>query len=234
MRSTNPQALRDPPCGIVSPSVPVFRVHYVRHLDHSTYVLRFDRRGFEFEPGQYVNLGVQDSIAMREYSIYSGAGDDFLEVLIREIEGGLVSRALGRCQPGDALSVQGPYGHFLTDPRERSSSLYLFIGTGTGVSPFHCLVRSYPDLEYLVLHGVRTDKERYDISAFDSSRYVSCVTRSGGGDFHGRVTRYLRENPVDPACLCYLCGNSDMIYEAYALLRGQGVPLDHLRAEIYF
>ncbi|MGA2611939.1 MAG: FAD-binding oxidoreductase [Spirochaetia bacterium] len=213
---------------------PVFKVHFVRHLDQSAYVLRLDRHGLKFEPGQYVNLGLRGSIAMREYSIYSGAEHGFLEVLVREIDGGMVSRALKRCQPGEALSLEGPYGSFVTNPAERSSARYLFIGTGTGISPFHCLVQSYPWIDYLLLHGVRTEREHYDAEAFDSSRYVSCVSRSQGGGFQGRVTDYLRQHPVDPSCLCYLCGNSDMIYEAFALLRSQGVPRDHLRAEIYF
>ena len=157
---------------------PVYRVHHVRHLSESASVLRFDRHGFLFEPGQYVNLGLKGSIAMREYSIYSGAGDPFLEVLIRAVEGGLVSRALRRCEPGDALSVEGPYGSFVTDPEERGSAKFLFIGTGTGISPFHCLVRSYPGIDYMILHGVRTAEECFDSDVFDSSRYLSCVTRS--------------------------------------------------------
>ncbi len=183
---------------------PVFKVHHVRHLDQSAFVLRFDRHDLQFEPGQYVNLGLRGSIAMREYSIYSGIGDSFLEVLVREIEGGLVSRALKRCQTGDALSLEGPYGSFLTDQAERSSSRYLFIGTGTGISPFHCLARSYPQIDYLLLHGVRTEKERYDAEAFDPARYISCVSRTQGGDFPGRVTGYLREHPADPAG-CAIC-----------------------------
>ena len=171
---------------------------------------------------------------MREYSIYSGAGDGFLEVLVKEIEGGLVSCALKRCQPGEELSLEGPYGSFLTDPLERSSAKYLFIATGTGISPFHCLARSYPQIEYLLLHGVRTEDECYDAGAFDPLRYVSCVSRAQGGDYQGRVTRYLREHPVDPASLCYLCGSGVMIYEAFGLLRSRGIPRGNLHAEIYF
>ena len=209
-------------------------VRHVRHLNPRTFVLRFDRHGLHFEPGQYVILGLPGSIARREYSIYSGAGDDFLEVLVREIEGGLVSRALKRCKPGDALSVEGPYGLFVTDAAERSQARYLFVGSGTGVSPFHCLARSYPEIDYQLLHGVRTVEERHDDPAFDPSRYIACVSGGEGGDYQGRVTHYLRSHPVDASRLCYLCGNSDMIYEAFAILRGQGVPRHYLFAEVYF
>lgn len=213
---------------------PVHRVHHVRHLSESAFVLRFDRHGLFFEPGQYVNLGLRGSLAVREYSIYSGAGDDFLEVLVREIPGGLVSPALKRCRQGDELSVRGPYGMFVTNPQQRSAAKYLFVGSGTGISPFHCLVRSYPQIDYLLLHGVRTEQERFEAAAFDPSRYLCCTSRSGRGNYRGRVTSWLLEHGVDPGWLCCLCGNSDMIYEAYGILRAAGVPRDHLWAEIYF
>ncbi len=212
----------------------VHRVHHVRRLSESAFVLRFDRHRLAFEPGQYVNVGLHGSLAMREYSIYSAAEDDFLEVLVREIPGGVVSPALKRARPGDELSVQGPYGMFVTDARERQREKYLFVASGTGISPFHCLVRSYPGFDYLLLHGVRSEAERFDEGAFDASRFVRCVSRERGGDYHGRVTDWLREHGADPRRLCYLCGNSDMIYESFAILRGLGVPREHLYAEIYF
>jgi ferredoxin--NADP+ reductase len=225
----------------------VRRVHHVRRLDETTFVLRFDRHDLPFEPGQYVSLGIPGSpgglgshrapgpLAMREYSVYSGAGDDFLEVLIREIPGGLVSGALRDCRPGDPLLLDGPYGLFVTDPAQRSTGRYLFVGTGTGIAPFHCFVRTFPAaMDYLLLHGVRTADQRYDHETYDPSRRVTCVSRGPGGDYQGRVTSYLREHPVESDRLCYLCGNSDMIYEAFAILRSQGVPREHLFAEVYF
>ena len=198
------------------------------------FVLRFDRHDIRFEPGQHVNLGIPGTIARREYSIYSGIGDDFLEALVTEIPGGLVSAALARLHAGDAVSVEGPHGLFVTDPAERLRARYLFVGSGTGISPFHCLARSYPEIDYLLLHGVRAVEERHDCRAYPSSRYLACVSRGEGGEYRGRVTGWLRDNPVDPARLCYLCGNSDMIYEVFAILRGQGVPRNHLFAEVYF
>ena len=197
-------------------------------------MLRFERHGLAFEPGQHIALGLRGALAMREYSLYSGAGDDFLEVLVREIPGGLVSPALARCRPGDALAVEGPYGLFLTDPSERATSRYLFAGTGTGIAPFHCLLRSYPQIDYLLLHGVRSREDCFDFEVFDQSRYVACVSRGDGGDYQGRITGWLSGHGVDPSWQCYLCGNSDMIYESFAILRSRGVPRERLHAEVYF
>jgi ferredoxin--NADP+ reductase len=210
------------------------RVHHVRRTSSGVFLLRFDRQRLLFEPGQHVSLGLAGSPARREYSIYSGAGDDFLEILVREIPGGTVSEALAHCQPGDGLSVEGPHGLFVTDPEERSSASYLFVGTGTGIAPFHCMARSYPAIDYQLLHGVRTAEECHRHRPFEKSRCVTCVSGEEGGDYHGRVTRYLDSHPVDPSRRCYLCGNGAMIDEAFAILRGHGVPRGRIFSEVYF
>lgn len=215
-------------------SLPVYRVHHVRPLTPSAFVLRFDRLGLAFEPGQHIVLGLRGASAMREYSIYSAAAEEFLEVLVREVPGGVVSPALARCRPGDELSLEGPHGLFVTEPGARAGSKFLFVGSGTGIAPFHCLVRSYPGIDYLLLHGVRTLEDRFDSAVFDRSRYVSCTSREAGGDYAGRVTRWLSGHDVDPSWQCYLCGNSDMIYEAFSILRKAGVPREQLHAEVYF
>lgn len=210
------------------------RVQSVRRISKTAYVLRVDRKGLTFDPGQYINVGPHGSIAMREYSVYSGVDENFLEILVKEVEGGVVSQALGRLRPGDPVALEGPFGFFVIEPEQREHGKFLFIATGTGISPFHCFAKSYAGLDYRVLHGVRTKSELYDREVFDPKRFLTCISREEGGDYHGRVTDYLRENPVDPESLCYLCGNCDMIYEAFDILRGQGVASEHLFAEVYF
>jgi ferredoxin--NADP+ reductase/benzoate/toluate 1,2-dioxygenase reductase subunit len=209
-----------------------------RDVSEAAFVLRLERGGLAFRPGQWINLGRVGSLQRREYTIYSPPSEDFLEVLVKEVEGGTVSRDLRRCQAGEVLEVDGPHGSFCIEP-EAASGKFLFIGTGTGVSPFHCLALSHPHLDYLLLHGVRSPQQLYDRETFDLQRLVACISgaerlESEPRVYRGRVTTYLRESPVDPARLCYLCGNSDMIYESYSILRSYGVPASHIFAEVYF
>jgi ferredoxin--NADP+ reductase/benzoate/toluate 1,2-dioxygenase reductase subunit len=218
------------------------RVHEIRDLSDSTYVVRFDRRSMEFEPGQYVSVGARGDINMREYSVYSPADVDYLEILVKEVEAGYVSKQLRRLRPGDEIAVDGPFGYFLIDEAVRSTRRFLFIATGTGISPFHCFVKSYPGLDYRLLHGVRSAHERYEHECFAADRVTTCLSRdpdavARAGDERvvaGRVTDYLRAHPVEPDTLCYLCGNCDMIYEAFDVLKGHGVPPEQLFAEVYF
>ncbi len=210
-----------------------------RSLSEGAFVLRLERGGLAFRSGQWINLGRAGSIERREYTIYSPPCEDFIEVLVKEVEGGTVSRDLRRCRVGDALMVDGPHGSFCIDPGA-ASARFLFVGTGTGVSPFHCLALSHRGLDYTLLHGVRFLRQLYDHEVFDPQRLVACVSGSGekpAGNVQthaGRVTSYLRQHAVEPTRLCYLCGNSDMIYECYAILRGYGVPVHSIFAEVYF
>jgi ferredoxin--NADP+ reductase/benzoate/toluate 1,2-dioxygenase reductase subunit len=216
------------------------RISQVRQLTKSTFVLRFDRNEIDFEPGQHLHLGLPGSLDMREYSVYSGLEDNFLEALIKEVDDGVVSRQLHKLETGDGLQVNGPFGFFLLKNDCLSKKHYL-VATGTGIAPYRCFIRSVPDLDYAVLHGIRNPDERYEHEVFDPSRYVACVSgginaSSQNGElwFKGRVTAYLRHHGVDPDGLYYLCGNCDMIYEVYDILKGGGVSTKNIFAEVYF
>ncbi len=198
------------------------------------FLLRFERNDRSFEPGQFLAVGLPRETHRREYSIYSGVNDDFFEILFRRMPDGYLTMRLAELRPGDAVIAEGPEGSFtLPDSPEH----LLLVATGTGISPFHCYARSYPDLSFRLLHGVRTVGERADPAEYGGS-YVACVSREMGGEYHGRVTSYLKEelaaHPLDPTTHCFLCGNCDMIYEVYALLHRYGVPLDRLHTEVYF
>jgi ferredoxin--NADP+ reductase/benzoate/toluate 1,2-dioxygenase reductase subunit len=217
----------------------VTRVHRVlgrRDLSPSTFVLRFSREGLSFLPGQWINVGPEGRREQREYSIYSTPGDDFLEVLVKEIPDGLVSPALRRCRTDDRVEVEGPHGAFTVVQGTREAPRFLFCATGTGVSPFHCFARAIPGLDYRLLHGVRTLQDFTETSVFAPERYVPCVSRGEAvdGARSGRVTAALEKEPVNPGTFCYLCGNSDMIYEVYGILKHQGVSREHIFAEVYF
>ncbi len=193
-----------------------------------------ERNGLDFQPGQYVSVGVNGDLNMREYSVYSSPNDEYLEVLIKEVEHGLVSRQLRKLRPGQAARVEGPFGFFLIEEEWLTSKQFYYIATGTGVSPFHCFATTHPQINYRLLHGIRTMEDAAEPGVFPADRYVTCVSREETGGYRGRVTDYLRENPPRTDALFYLCGNCDMIYESFDILTGQGVEPTQLFAEVYF
>lgn len=206
----------------------------VRHLTDSTFVVRFERERLPFQTGQFVILKLPNSVEQREYSVYSGEKDDFLEVLVREIEGGKISGKLKRLKPGGEIEVDGPFGFFKFNPNTFASKKFLFIATGTGISPFHSFVKTFPDLEYSLVHGVRFGNEAYEHADFQQEKITLCTTGEDTGDFYGRVTDYLFTQKPDADTNCFLCGNSEMIYEVFDILTGKGIPVSNIYSEVYF
>jgi len=202
-------------------------------LDNATFILRFERGGLSFEPGQYLSVGPQGELNRREYSIYSGTDDEWLEILVKIVDGGYVSPRLAKLVPGDHVIAEGPFG-FFTMNKDIRHKKHVFIASGTGISPFHAQVRSQPDLDYLVLHGTKTSAECFGHEAFSAQRLVTCTSQEAGAGYHGRVTGWLQEHEVDLASMFWLCGNCDMIYETYDLLRSRNVPAAAIHAEVYF
>ena len=206
----------------------------VRHLTGSVYVLRFSRNNVQFLPGQYLLAGLPGTDKMKEYSIYSGQHDPYLEILIREVDDGKLSRELKKIRPGDKLEVRGPYGFFLSNSVNAEQEKRLFISSGTGIAPFHSFVKSYPGLDYRLIHGVRTPDEAYDQGDYRKGQLVLCTSQDPKGDFHGRVTDYLSQLEMEPDQQVYLCGGSHMIHDAVQILLTKGIPQSQIFTEIYF
>jgi ferredoxin/flavodoxin---NADP+ reductase len=210
------------------------KVINIRNISPSTYAIRVERKNITFKAGQCFNLGVKSSGVNREYSIYSGESDPFLEFLVKEVKGGAVSPSLRKVQAGEEVELHGPYGSFILNLDQVAQSPFLFIGTGTGIAPFHSFVQSFPDLEYNLVVGIRTFVEQYDIADYDTSRLAWCVSRESGEGFNGRVTTYLKGIKLDPKSVCYLCGNQRMIHDVYDLLRENGISGDQIFTEAFF
>jgi len=206
----------------------------VRNLTESTFVLRLERRNMQFKPGQHIVVGPEGEMDQREYSIYSGENDHYLEILVREVPDGKVSLQLRQSRPGQLLQVNGPFGSFGPEKFELFSSKLVFVASGTGISPFHSIVRSWPEIDYLLFHGVRYKNEAYEKNDYDPSRYILCTSKEGTKENSGRVTRFLTVYPLSADMLFYLCGNNNMIYEVHNILTDKGVPAENIFTEIYF
>jgi ferredoxin-NADP reductase len=203
-----------------------------REFDGSAYILRFERNGMIFKPGQHVIVGrVGDED--RPYSIYSGVEDDYLEILVKEVVNGNVSGKLKLVHPGELISVGSPHGSFTIGPDINHNIKYWLIATGTGISPYHSFVRSFPSLNYRIIHGIRLFKESYDNEVYGDN-YYCCVTGESAGHFQGRITELLRNDAIDNSAFFYLCGNYNMIDDVYDILMEKGISEAQIKTEGYF
>ncbi len=212
------------------------KVLKIRQLTPLTYVIRLERKEMKFIPGQHFNIGLVDDAINREYSSYSGEEEKYLEFIIREVEGGLVSPRLKRLKIGDEVSLDGAYGLFVLDEKKINKNKFLFIGSGTGIAPFHSFVMTYPNLDYQILHGIRESEEKYDYQDYNAKRYVACVSQKPTkDDYAGRVTDYLLANPIKDSkdLVCYICGNTNMINDVYDILQEQGINSSDIITEVF-
>jgi len=209
-------------------------VEEVIDLTKATYIIRFSKNKMQFKPGQHLVAGLINTKDSREYSIYSGLNDSFLEILVREVEEGVVSKKLRRLTKGDTLEINGPYGFFMYNIFNPGKKKVLFIASGTGIAPFRSFARSFPDADYQVIHGIRDNTEAYGKKDFRPGTYTSCTSRNSSGDFSGRVTDYLNVNEIENDRMIYLCGNSNMILESVEILESKGISDNQIFTEVYF
>jgi ferredoxin--NADP+ reductase len=215
-------------------STDLYQIRQIRFLTEKTFVIRLDRGNMQFKAGQHIIAGLEGELDQREYSVYSGEKDNYLEILIREVQYGNVSLKLKQCKPGQLLQINGPFGSFGLETFDMFLRKLVFIASGTGISPFHSFVRSYPGINYTLIHGVRYKNEAYERDDYDPNRYILCTSKEPNSGYKGRVTRFLPGYPVDSGMLFYVCGNNNMIYEVWHILRDMGVPAENIFSEVYF
>ena len=211
-----------------------YKVKGVKNLTESTYLLSISKNDMNFKPGQHLVAGIEGTKDAREYSIYSGQNAENLEILVREVEEGDVSKKLRKVASGERLKIKGPYGFFMYNASPLNHKKFLFIASGTGIAPFHSFVQSYPDAEYTIIHGIRNCEEAYQRDHYKEGSYVACTSRDINGDYHGRLTDYLRQAELDPESQVYLCGNSEMIVETMRILESKGIKQSQMYTEVYF
>ena len=202
-------------------------------LSSSTFRLRTRRPDTPIKAGQCFSVGTKELGINREYSMYSGAEDPFVDFLIREVEDGIVTPALAKCKPGELVEIGGPYGDFCLPIQSVADDKFVFIASGTGIAPFHSFVVSFPWLDYTIYHGIRHDDETYEKESYDPGRYFPAVSRPASGSGQ-RVTDLLKNTQLDPEARYYLCGNRSMIVDAVRILRDGGVPGGRILMETFF
>lgn len=205
-----------------------------RALGPDAFVLTLERRHDAVRAGKHIGVGLPGS-ETRPYSLYSGENDPDLEILVRRVDGGRVSSQLAVLQAGDLVKVEAPKGRFSLAP-VLAGERVLLLATGTGIAPFRSFLRTRPDLDYTLVHGVRDPRDDFGAEFADPARRVLCVSGPDvpSGAFAGRVTSWL--DGIDPKVYhrVYLCGNARMILEAFPKLVDGGLDEERIHTETYF
>ncbi len=205
----------------------------VRTINDKVFALRFEKGSHSFIPGQYLQIGVPGDAKKRAFSIYSAVTDTFFELVIKMVEGGEVSGPLHELKPGDAIEMEAPAGRFTLDDQLKHKHI-IFIASGTGISPFHSIIKSNPKLNYTLIHGVRTKADLIEPEAYAPEKLITCTSRDTTGQFHGRITRYLTTHPIDKNAEYFLCGNGTMIEEVKEILAQNQIAAQQIHTEVFY
>jgi len=200
-----------------------------------------------FAPGQFVSFefdrpGAHVAIT-RAYSIASPPRDrDRIEIVLNRVPGGLGSSRLFDLHVDDVARFRGPAGSFTLSTGSRE---LLFVATGTGIAPFRSmlwwLVDVQPTRPVTLFWGLRSDRDVYYQEELATLRerleqfsYVTTLSQptSAWRGSMGRVTRLVWALTTVDRLEVFLCGNSGMIADVTAVIRGKG--LCPIRREPYY
>ncbi len=225
----------------------------VRHMAFE----RADGAPFAFVPGQFVQIHFtypDGKPTKRSYSVATvsneGGAVPRIEIAVSYVEGGAATNLLGNLPLGGIVDASGPYGRFCLDDKD-ANRRYLLVATGTGVTPYRAMLPQLQKLaargaEVALVYGARNESELLYGEEFEAFarqnphfRFYACFSRAARAqprahDREGRVHVALAELKPDPAHdIAYLCGNPDMVDQAFALLKDAGLPVPHIRREKY-
>lgn len=209
---------------------------------------------YRFAPGQHVTvkrrLGGEE--VRRSYSICSGVDDQDLRIAVKKQEGGIFSCfANDELQPGDALEVMTPTGHFTVPFDPATARIYLGIAAGSGITPLLSIAKTVlarePESRFFLLYGNRTTQsimfretledlkdrflERLSVTHVLSREAQDTDVLSGRIDGE-KVRLFMRaivsSDTVDHA---FICGPSSMIEAATQALRESGLDAQGIHVE---
>ncbi|MCB8999446.1 MAG: oxidoreductase [Bacteroidales bacterium] len=196
--------------------------------------LLYFKRDFEFIPGQVIGINIGDKEPERLYSIASGNADEDIIILFTEKDEGYLTPRLAKCKAGDRIEITPAFGNFICREDEA-----FFIASGTGIAPFHSMIKSGQAEGKILIHGSRTISHFYfqdELTSLMKDSFIRCCSsETGPGIYPGRLTKYLTEQNMLPADRkYYLCGSAEMVVDTRDILISKGIPYENIVAEIYF
>jgi propane monooxygenase reductase subunit len=209
--------------------------HDMRHL-----VLKLIEPDWvKFFPGQYMDISIPDSEAVRSFSMANTTSRDNgrMEFVIKVYPDGLFSRFLAdTLAVGDRLDITGPFGVFTL--REGENDL-VFVGGGAGMAPILSLLRSMAERglqrKAIFFYGARTKKDlcfeaelRELEEKLPDFRYIPALSEPGDDDGWdgetGLITDVVKRHASNlKGTHAYVCGPPPMVEAALPLLEMLGV-----------
>ncbi len=209
--------------------------------------------GFEFAPGQAVDVALSDPAAPGSYgmkhtfSLASAPREADLTIATR-MRDSAFKRVLSTLEPGARARIDGPFGSFALDPGRPA----ILIAGGIGITPFRSMLRDLPaeaeGAPIVLFYSNPRPRdvaflEELDVLAAASRRFklVATMTKvrnssvTWGGE-SGRITRALleRHGGSFESPIYYVVGPPAMVEGICATLASMGIRRSEVRREEFF
>lgn len=228
-----------------------FRGHELVCAD--TMAFRFEKPvGFEFRPGQYVDLTLvdppetDDSGDTRTFSLACAPFEEELVVATR-MRDSAFKRVLKEMAPGSVVELNGPHGEFVLP--DDSSRPLVFLAGGIGITPFLSMLRQaahdgLPHRIHLFYSNRRPEVAAYldELKALEkrNPHFTLVATMTEMGDAAGSwpgETRFIDPDLIArhagdlAAPAFYVAGPPAMVSALWERLTGAGVDPKRILAE---
>lgn len=211
-----------------------------------------DGEDLKFFAGQYLDITVPHSGVSRSYSLASTPQHPRdLEFIIKVYPGGAFSGLLeNTLQPGDVLTLTGPYGICCRRPNDAPVVL---IGGGSGMAPLLSIVRDLVDNQIdrpvTLFYGARGPgdlfyrKEIAELGThFTDFEFVPALSHLAPGEkwegergfIHEVVNRKLERIPTDSDRDAYVCGPPPLIDAVVPVLHMKGIDGERIYFDKFF
>ncbi|MBY8344184.1 2Fe-2S iron-sulfur cluster binding domain-containing protein [Streptomyces spinosirectus] len=196
-----------------------------------------------YRTGQYVDIQVPGTDQWRSFSMAGlsaeGPGGR-LEFIIKRYPGGLFSGLLdGTLNPGDPLTVRGPYGTCVM--RDAPDRDLILLAGGAGMAPILAQLRGLAATgsprRTRFYYGARTERDLFALEeiaelgrGLDDFAFVPALSEDGTGVYEqGLITEVVDRHEGDlSGADAYLCGPPPMCDAALELLTGKGMPEERI------
>ncbi len=200
----------------------------------------------DFRPGQFIQVKVPGTDAVRSYSMATTAADlPRIELLIRILPGGVMSDWLvNTAKLDDVVEISGPFGQFFL--KEKVRAPHVMIAGGTGLAPMLSMIdalRAAPGRKPKVLlsFGCQTPEGLFSLDQLElrelwmptlENRISVDRGEPGEGVRLGNpVAALSAQDGLTPDSVAYLCGPPAMIEAARSHLEHLGLSPENIFAE---
>lgn len=216
---------------------------------------RADNLGLDYIAGQFVTFMFEPNSDQpnngkpkrRSYSIASmDKSVDSIDIAISYIEGGIASEHLFNAEKGDKFNAMGPAGRLIL--KDDVVKRLILVGTGTGIAPYRAMlptIAKQPSIKVEILLGVQYRQDTLYAEDFieyadkyNHITFTACLSREEQTLKSHEIKGYVQSQFDDLALIpgedvIYLCGNPDMIDEAFERLTANGFDTKSVRREKY-